>query len=307
MSFVTSSPPSKRSCARGCEAPGAREAGWALVSVLWTLTMLALLASATAMLSLTTYHGERHAFADAEADAALDAAVVRAALGIVDQRADRRWRVDGASQVYTFDGVAMRIAVQDERGRIDLNTASGALIRQLLLSTGMAVDDASTLADRISDWRSATGLKSLNGATDADYRAAGLGYAPRHGPFQTVDELKLVLGMPPSLFARIKPALTVYGHTAMFDPQTAPREALGALYPNDPDKVEETLRTREGNGLQGMRLGVRPGTLASVTPPAGRAFSIYASARVGQRIFRRHAVIEFTGDDSKPYFVLAWE
>src|SRR6202012_5947800 len=109
MSSATSSPPSKRCSARRRDA---REAGWALVSVLWTLTMLSLLASAAAMLSLTTYHGERHAFVDAQADAALNAAVVRAALGIVDQRVAERWRVDGISRVYTFEGVAMRVAVQ---------------------------------------------------------------------------------------------------------------------------------------------------------------------------------------------------
>lgn len=304
MNSVASFRPFSR-CSSGPDRPGER--GWALVTVLWTMTVLALLAAATQALTVTSYRSERHAMADARAEADLDAAIARAVLGIADLRPDKRWRVDGTPRTIAFDGLAIRIAAQDEYGRIDLNAAPIAMIRQLLMSAGLTPDGAGAMADRISDWRTASGPHSLNGASDADYRAAHLAYAPRHGPFQTVDELKLVLGMTPALFARLEPALTVYSKRPSFDPSTAPREALQALYPNDSGKIDTILRARNPDPDATMQLGFAPASVASLTVPAGRAFSITADVAVGRRNFRRVAVVELTGDEKRPYFVLKWQ
>jgi len=268
--------------------------------------MLALMAAATQALTVTSYQSERHAMVDARAEAGLDAAIVRAVLGISDLRPEQRWRVDGTARAIVHDGLAVRIAVQDETGRIDLNAASGSLIRQLLLGLGMTPDDAAAMSDRIVDWRSASGPSSLNGAADADYKAAGLAYAPRHGPFQTVDELKLVLGMTPALFARIAPALTVYSNRPMFDSNVAPREALLALYPNDPGKIDEIMRARQGDPNAAALQGAA-GAVATQPAPVGRAYAITARLAIGRRSFRRTAVVELTGDGKRPYFVLAWQ
>ncbi|HWA90953.1 MAG TPA: hypothetical protein VG889_13010 [Rhizomicrobium sp.] len=282
------------------------ERGWALVSVLWTITMLALMAAATQALTVTSYVSERHAMTDARAEADLDAAVTRAVLGISDLRPGQRWRTDGAARMFVFDRHRIRVAVQDETGRIDLNMASGALLRQLLIGQGLSPDDAGRIADNIVDWRSATGLASLNGATTADYQAAGSSYEPRHGPFQTVDELKLVLGMTSKLFAKLRPALTIYSHRPTFDAQFAPREALLALYPNDPGHIAQILRARDGDPNASMQLGFAQGAQATLTAPSGRAYSIDAELAIGRRVFRREAVVELTGDNERPYFVLAW-
>jgi general secretion pathway protein K len=282
-----------------------REEGWALVSALWTLTMLALLAAAAETLTVTSYRIEQRALAEARAQAVLDAAVVRAVLGLSEKRPDKRWRVDGTQTSFFFDGTKVDVSVQDELGRIDLNAASGAMIGQLLAGLGVPPDIAGTLTDRIIDWRSATGLATLHGGTDGDYRAAGLSYRPRHGPFQSVDELKLVLGMTPQLFAKVRPALTVYSKHAMFDPAVAPREALLALYREE--EIERMLQARGGDPNVTMRLGILPGTVSDPNALAGRAFAISALVRTGNRSFARNAVVEITGDDALPYYVLMWQ
>ena len=285
----------------------AGDGGWALVSTLWALTVLSLMAAAAASLTATIYRGEGHATVDARAEAGLDASVVRAALGISDSRPSQRWPVDGREVTFAYDGLRIGVTVQDELGRIDLNAATGALIVQLLQGAGLERDQAEILSDRILYWRSATGLETLKGGTDADYRAARLPYIPRHGPFQTVDELKLVLGVTPELFRKIRPALTVYSKKSAFDPSLAPREALWALYPTDPSRVEDVLRARQGSGLGGDQVGLPPGALASVVSLAGRSYSISAEAQIGARRFARQAVITFTGDMKRPYYVLAWQ
>ncbi|MBV9992292.1 MAG: general secretion pathway protein GspK [Alphaproteobacteria bacterium] len=273
---------------------------------MWAITLLSLMAAATQALTVTSYRSETHAMIDARAEADLDAAVVAAVLGVSDLRPERRWRADGTATDFSFDGFAMQVSAQDELGRIDLNVSSGALITQLLLGAGLAPDEAGKLADGIVYWRSKTGLQNLRGATDDEYRAAHLTYLPRHGPFQTVDEVKLVLGMTPKLFAAIRPALTVYSKRPSFDSSVAPREALAALYPGDPGKVEQIVRARSGDPNASMQLGFSPAAAATLAAPSGRAFSIEARLTVGRRTFARSAVVELTSSKQRPYFVLAW-
>ena len=281
------------------------ERGWALVSVLWALTMLALMAAATEALTATSWRAETHAIVDARADAALDAAVVRAVLGISDKRTEARWRVDGAHRRFTFDDIALDVAVQDEAGRIDLNASGTALLVALFTANGLSPDAAAKLAGRIVDWRTPPGLQTLNGGSDDDYRAARLSYLPRHGLFQSVDELKLVLGMTPQLFARIRPALTVYSKRASFDASVAPAASLLALYPNDPGKIDAVLRARDGDPNAVAGIGAPPG--AANTAVAGHAFSIAATAFASNRAFHRTAIVQMTGNERAPYYILAWK
>lgn len=300
MSFVASFPRSRRCSKERVD----RQRGWALVSVLWAITMLALMAAATEALTVTSYRSERHAIIDARAAAVLDASVVGAVLGIADLRPERRWRADGAATWFVFDRERVRVTVQDQQGCIDINMASGAAILQLLIGQGLPRERAEILTDSILAWRGKTGLESLKGAADADYRVARLDYGPRHGPFETVEELKLVLGMTPELFERVRPALTVYSKLASADSAVAPRAVLAALYPGDPGHVEQILRARDGDPNAAIRLGYAQG--ASLTAPTGRAYRITAEIGIGARKFVRDAVVELTGDDKRPYFVLAW-
>ena len=272
--------------------------GWALVSVLWVLAILALLAAAAQTLTYTSARGERHLLERALLNAALDAGVARAIAGITDARLDQRWPVDGTPQRFVYDGVTLAISIQDETGRIDLNAADGSLLRQLLASAGESPDRASALVDKILDWRSSTNLKRLQGASDADYAAAGLNYRPRHGAFQTVDELRLVLGMTPELFAKLRPALTVYSKKPAIDPNVAPREALLAYYPDQPAKVEALLRLRGSSrgGAAGAALG------AEITG-SGHAFSVIVVATDSSMGRTREAVFALTSSPDKPVLI----
>ena len=92
----------------------------------------------------------------------------------------------------------------------------------------------------------------------------------------------------------------------MFDQSTAPREALLAIYPNDPGKIDEIMRARLGDP-NATQLGYAPGAAATPTAPSGRAYTITAELAIGGRTFKRAAVVELTGDDKRPYFVMAWQ
>jgi general secretion pathway protein K len=272
------------------------EDGWALISVLYLVAMLALLAAATQALLLTSAQLNRRAWDQVRADAALDATITRAVLGISDKREDQRWRVDGAPQAFAFDDMPVDVRVQDQLGLIDLNAADSSMIQRLLQAGGLTEDEASRLTNNIVGWRT-SGSGNTN-ATDDAYAAAGLSYRPRHGAFQSINELRLVLGMTPDTFQRIEPAITVHNGHPAFEPATAPEMALRALHLDRPDEVEKSLQERATNG--------RAGVLSAFTPLAGRSFGITASVKIGNRTYKRHAVVMLTEDPQRSYLTLAW-
>lgn len=282
-----------------CAATGER--GWALVSVLWIVTAIALVAAAAETLTANSYYVERRSLARAETEAALDAGITQAVLGIEAPDVADRWRVDGATRETEFGGFRFRISVQDELGRFDLNVMDGPTITALLRSQGVGQGEAAVLTDRILDWREASqgDLSRSHGTSDADYAAAGLSYRPRHAPFQSVEELKLVLGMTPELYERILPALTVYTKRPTIDPNVAPREALLALYNGDAGKVDELLRARASDAAAS-------GTLDLTSELSGRAFTISAETEFEHRRGTRTVVVMLTADSQRPYLTLAW-
>ena len=264
--------------------------------------MLAMIAGATQMLLVTTAKGETRRLEQIRAGAVLDSAVEMAVLNLTDERPSKRWQVDGSDIAASFDDHQIRLRLQDQTGLIDLNASDGSMLTRLLQSAGASPDEAQTLTDRILDWRSVTPLKSLHGASDTDYAAAGRPYRQRHGPFETVSELQLVLGITQSLYARLAPALTVYSNRPAIDPGVAPAPALRAFYLDSPGQVDATLRARTNQPpmLQ------QNSTDNLLSPTAGHSYSIDASLDIGGRRYSRTAVIELTGDDHNPYLVLLW-
>jgi DNA uptake protein ComE-like DNA-binding protein len=74
----------------------------------------------------------------------------------------------------------------DEGSKLNLNRADSNTLACL---PGMTLD----FADAITDWRNTNGTMSLS--------YSQLGYLPKHSPFETVDELRLVYGATVSLLA----------------------------------------------------------------------------------------------------------
>jgi general secretion pathway protein K len=222
---------------------------------------------------------------DAIAEAALDIAVLR----LLDPSPTIQTPVDAAPFVVNFDGHLVRITVQDEAGKIDLNMAQGEVLRRLLTSVGVDVEVAQPLVDKILDWREPGNLKRLNGAKAADYRHAGYSYGPRGGPFESVAELQLVMGMTPRLYSLIAPSLTVYSQTPWVDPELAPRPVLLALLGN-----AVVSQASQSTPSVGVRLG--------------HAFTITADTLgAGTMHIVKTAVIRLTGARTPPFWVYRWD
>ena len=99
-------------------------------------------------------------------------------------------------------GVDLRFRLDNESGRININTAEDAQIRQTMVDIlpETAIEKANMLTDALLDWRDANDLIRLNGAEKREYAAAGLGYLPADGLFKTLTEVLMLKGMTKNIF-----------------------------------------------------------------------------------------------------------
>ena len=274
-----------------------------LLSVLWGVALLSIVAVSFLSASGVSYRLAHNAVEIARTDAVAEAALNRAVLALLDLQLDRRWRTDGVAHAFNFDGTSLRISIQDELGRIDLNHADGSLLIGLFKSAGLDMQSASKLVDKILDWRDVNPSRRLNGAKEQDYRMSGRDYRPRNGAFQSVHELKLVMDMTPELFKRVEPALTVYSGRPFIDPRLAPAEALLALPSMDSAKVAALIAARAGSSAGSA---IPAGSPEMSSQQAGRAFTIRIEFERRNGLLTREAVIRLTDNPAQPYWVLSW-
>lgn len=155
------------------------------------------------------------------------------------------WAADGLPRRWVFAGETLEIRVFNEASRIDLNHVSGERLEALFRALDLPPDEATALANRILDWRDPDDLRRLDGAEDSDYKAAGRPYGSKDGPFSSVSELQLILGMTPALYQRVEPALTVDIGTDQVDEQLASALVLAALVDMTVEEAEELVRFRD--------------------------------------------------------------
>ncbi|WP_316228464.1 type II secretion system protein GspK [Bradyrhizobium sp. SZCCHNR1039] len=273
-----------------------------VVTVLWALALLTAVSTSLLWAGSVSYGLAHNDLELAGIDAMVEAGVNLAVDGLLDPRPDRRWPSDGRPHETAFGGTSVKITIQDELGKIDLNQADISLLISLLQSAGLDAGAASNMAEKIVDWRIATPLKHLNGAKDQDYAARSSAYRPRNGSFQSVDELLLVMDMTPELYRRIAPALTVYSGRQFVDPQVAPLEVLRVMPGMTAQTVEAVLAARQsGPPVMDALAG---DVLAYLR---GRAFTIRSEFARSSRTIVAEVTIRLTENPDQPYWVLNWK
>jgi general secretion pathway protein K len=212
-------------------APGDRgDRGFALIIVLWTLVLIGFIVAHLTANGRTEVRIAGNLVSNAAAQAAADGAIYEAIFNLSEPNPDRRWPVDGIAREIAVGGSRVMVRVEDEASWINPSSASAALLDGLLRITGSDPEGARQLTAAIGDW---VGLATTPRAPDtllAEYRASGLDYGPPGSPLETLDELARVLGMTPSVFAAIRPHLTLFGppepNPASSDPVVAAAVAL---------------------------------------------------------------------------------
>ena len=195
------------------QAPGTRrqesDRGFALLLVLWTMALLSLLAAQVTGAGRAETRLAAALRQGAQLQAAADAAVYETIWHMLDGSGDY-WPPGPMVRVLDEPAGRVLLTVTDERGKLDVNQTPPALLQALFAVLGADRTTAQTVANAVADWRS-----QQSGGNDPDtplapgYRMQGRMWGPSGQEFQRLDELQLVLGMSPALYAASLPYLTL--------------------------------------------------------------------------------------------------
>jgi general secretion pathway protein K len=209
-----------------------RQRGFALLIVLWTLALLALLGSEMVAAGRGEAQLARNLVDEAVLEAATDGAVQQAIFGMLQAPA-QRWRADGTLHEVRSGSSAVTLRVQNEADKVNPNLAPVALVAALLVQVDTAPATVASLAGAVVAWRTHDRAPGQPAPEAARYAAAGLDYAPPGADFVSIEELGDVLGMTPAVLARLRPHMTVYSARNP-DASTADKVVAAALRQSGP-------------------------------------------------------------------------
>ncbi len=281
--------------------------------VLWFLVLLTALAAGFAFVSRTEAQLSRNYMASVQARLLAEAGIERAAYELFRPPADmRRWKPDGRPHAWQFDGMPVRVVMRDESAKLDLNKAPEVLIMGLLKHVGLSEEEAARLTDAIVDWRDADDLRLPYGAEAPDYEEAGLAQVPANAPFESVEEVRLVMGMTPALYARIRGVLTVHSRVPGFNGSTAPAKVLYSMPNVDPEAVRDYLAQRDKAWAEDLPVPVFPpaqayllqnqvivNLVAEAETPSGAVFVRETSLKLAYPVLP-HLVVRYTWIEGEP-------
>ncbi|MDP2901650.1 MAG: type II secretion system protein GspK [Methylovulum sp.] len=294
-----------------------RQQGFALILVLWILSLLTIMAGSFALSmrrESSIIGGLKN---NAQAAAVAESAIAIAELMILNPDPAKRWQANGSiypiddADALGSDNAQVRIRLLSETGKIDINKADQKLLAALMANSPIEDELQQTkLVGAILDWRDEDDLINIEGAEKKEYQEAGLKYQPRNKPFQTLDELQLVLGMDGTIYPWLTPLVTVYSGQPNVNVQQASKEVLQVLPDADLDLIDDYVAARLESMINGLPAPASPFSVKQNTVAVagqGNALTIVSEALLddGSRAVIK-AVIKAGGGD-QPFQVLEWQ
>jgi type II secretory pathway component PulK len=152
-------------------------------------------------------------------------------------------------------GHQFQVTFGSEGARLNLNyvllSGHREILENLFTQWGLQIDQADHVADCLYDWITPGDVRSMNGAKAEDYAQANLPQRPTYQPFDSMDEVKLVMGM--DLVEKVRPnwedSFTLWSNGPL-NVNEAPPELIAAVFSLDPKQV--ALFTSARNGPDGI-------------------------------------------------------
>ena len=250
------------------------EKGFALIPVLWGALMLSLVLSGLIVAERTAAKIERNSWQRFQARMIFDTAVTHAEILILQGGELYEWREAGDPVMIVVDGISVALTIEDERGKIDLNTTSRDELERYVSHVLGDPRLGRTIVDAIK-------------ARRAEFAKAGK-TRRAEVPFQFVEQLRLLPMVSDTMFQALSPGLTVYAQAFRVDRRVAPSIVSAAFRP-------------PGGGQN----ATAPGTRLSRLPlSGGRPFAIKASFVIGDRKFEFKSVIRSVVNSDRPFWTL---
>lgn len=262
----------------------ARQAGFALLIVLWSLVLLSLILTQVLSAGRSEAQLANNLRASAEAEAVADGAMQNTIFHLLESP-PQHWPLQGRHYLTLPGGVA-NVVIENVAGKINPNAADELLLGAMLTLCGASTAEAARITQAILAWRTPV---SAAGDMVTAYQAADLRYAPPGAPFETSDEIGLVVGMTPALGACVLPHISIYQENETPSLSAADHFVARAL----------ALVARQSGG-----------EIASADDQGGDPTVTITAAAVGRDggHFTRRATVRLIVDQrGRPFRVLNWE
>ncbi|WP_342238323.1 general secretion pathway protein GspK [Inquilinus sp. OTU3971] len=300
------------------------ERGIALVVVLWTLVMLAMLTIGFSLSSRTEARVAANGAEEIRLRALLRGGVELAVLGLGTADDDRGWRADGTPYPAELGDDRIVVRIRDEAGRVDLNRADAETLQRLIAVVLGTPDTAPRLAEAILRRRGGDQAKPGQppGADQAGQPASRPeptrpapaldpdNPAALARPFQSAEELRMVPGISRTLADALMPLVTVLSPAAEINAFAADPLVLQALPGVTRAQAEAVVRARQ------QRPAPTPERLATLLPQdagkllragSGPVYSVSVEAATARGARGRvEAVIWVAADGQSFYRILDW-
>ena len=273
-----------------------REDGYALVAAVTAVAAFAYvafqaLAAGQGSVAIVAARVEQTRLA-AAADGGVDLAIQ----GLADRDRASRWSLSGRPHSIDFGDVNLTIVVADERGKAPLQGLNDEQARALFQGAGATGERLDALVTEFREWQS---QDSDSEPHQGPPTAAELAFPVRHGQFETVGELAGLRDMDAALFAQIAPAVTTFfEEDGPFEPEHATPLAIAAMTAQGADSPEALANLGE------IAKQAPDEEIAGEENLVGRTLTVQvvARARDGAQTHRM-AIVELTGDKTRPYWI----
>jgi general secretion pathway protein K len=287
-----------------------RQKGLALVLVLWVLSLLTIMAGSFALSmrrEASIIGGIRN---NAQALAVAESGIAMAKMMLLNTDPNKRWRADGSIYEISSASAKVRVRLLSETGKIDINKADQALLQGLMAHAPVEEEQQTKLVNAILDWRDKDDLVRIEGAEKKEYKNAGLTYQPGNKPFQSIEELQLVLGMNESVFKWIQPLVTIYSGQPQVTVQLAAKEVLQTIPGLDTGLLDSYIAARLESAINNQPVPPFPSTSGqnnavgqnNVLTLVSEALLEDESSAVISAVIKRS-----DGTEAAPFQVLKWE
>ena len=210
------------------------QSGIALFVVLWVMILLAAIAAQFHFSVRHEFKALRNLKESAEAHYIAEAGLALATLSLLNssrqptaaeaEAEGAAWRVNAPVPVVAYAGGRIGIWIDNEAGRVNLNTADAPLLRLMLGGLDLDEGRMDTIVDSILDWRDPDEFHRASGAESSYYLSLPQPYTSKNADFDGVEELQWVKGVTPELYPHLQERFT-----AFHDPAAQGRQ-LRALF-----------------------------------------------------------------------------
>ncbi len=293
----------------------ARQQGVALVVVLWVMILLSVMAGSYAISTRTETELTQHSMEAARGRAIAEAGVhlILGELLLGRDSETVKWRADGSVYFVEFEGTELRIAIEDESAKVDLNAAYPELIGGIVRTVAVETNAEKILTDAILDWRDVDNIPRAEGAEDSEYEAAGFPYGAKDAHFDNLEELLLIRGMDHEVYTRLSGVVSVFSDSRGINPVWASRQVLLAVPGLEQEEVDSYMQLREQSLANGFPL---PSLLVNdrryLASEEGMVYTIHVEAGMASGLVERTAAVvklitSSVGVQERPFDILLWK